>query len=51
MTELEEVKQALDQVLDYLRKQNLGEFGKDTQVITLKALKKVENLILHSVNY
>jgi hypothetical protein len=49
MTELEQVKQALNNALNYLKNQDLSEIGRQTQGKLMQANIVVENLILHGV--
>lgn len=51
MKELEEVKQTLDEVLDYLKGNNVQLVGEELQTKVFITQKRVENLILHDVIY
>ena len=51
MKQLKQVREALDNALDYLKNQDLGEIGRQTEGKLLEARPIVENLAITDVSF
>ena len=50
MAKLEQIKDAIDNALNYLKNQDLSAVGRQTQGKLINAQTQVKNLILHNVS-